>query len=115
MNHDIQSLLRDSAPYLPVAILRKYEWTMGNGQCHLCYGNGPAFKDQSEFIGHHSKCLLATALRAKGEKVEFKHKNRSKEYAAHLARWNKMCDDSGFTQALDNINRKFWRDLYEGK
>lgn len=46
------------------------EWSMGNGQCPICYGLGPSFERQErgEYgdpskLGHKKDCLLSMALK----------------------------------------------------
>lgn len=57
-----------------IAFLRKNEWTMGNGQCHVCEGCGPRVGwGPWTKIGHKPGCCLGQSLEELGETVEWEH------------------------------------------
>lgn len=51
---------------LAVAWFRRTEWTMGNGQCEDCYGQGPNFGPNAPRFGHAITCPRAAVLRELG-------------------------------------------------
>lgn len=75
-----------TSPAIALAFLRKDEWTMGNGQCHVCCGCKPRRGWWTETVGHERGCKLAKAIEALGGKVVWSHENHSKRRRS-LEKW----------------------------
>ena len=58
--------------------LLRDEWTMGNGQCHECYGCKPRRGWWTDTVGHKPTCQLALAIQSLGGKVTWERKNYSR-------------------------------------
>ena len=63
-------------PGKALALLRKGEWSVGNGQCPECYGSGPSFHGRcfggwqaAAELGHEKKCGRAEAMEELGGEV----------------------------------------------
>jgi len=63
---------------IAIKFLRSKEWTMGNGQCHECYGHKPRNGWWTDTVGHAPTCKLAKSIETLGGKVVWERKNHSK-------------------------------------
>lgn len=75
---------------IAVAHLRKNEWTMGNGQCHVCCGKDPDNGWWTHEVGHEPGCSLAEALESLGQEVEWEHDNDTPARHKSDAAWEAM-------------------------
>jgi hypothetical protein len=62
--------------------LRADEWTMGNGQCHDCYGLKPRAGWWTDTVGHRHDCKKAKSIEALGGKVVWEQFNHSRRRIA---------------------------------
>ncbi len=78
--------------------LLKYEWSMGNGQCHLCYGLGKGFYPQNAYeeIGHKKTCGIGLAIREFGGDTYFK---------------GELKTDSNEPTRIAQV--KYWKDMFD--
>lgn len=76
-----------------INVLRSIEWSMGNGQCHTCFGSKPRAGWWTETVGHKKSCSIALVLKALGQRVVWEHDNHSRA-RLNLKRWSKTVLES---------------------
>ncbi len=91
-----------------IKYLRKKEWSMGNGQCPeccACHSGNPGWVRDCDHLGHNRSCKLAKSLVALGEKVEWRHANKSPERKAAKEHWAKICPPITAVEFSDMIRK----------
>jgi len=94
--------------------LLKDEWTMGNGQCHVCCGLGESFVygvNQGTEWGHEKGCSLAKAIKSLGGNPFYKRTFYMRPYTNPKSEifWTKVNDDyrkafmKSFRKSLEKV------------
>ncbi len=85
--------------------LLKYEWSMGNGQCHLCCGTAKNFYPQYDYedIGHEKSCGIGLAIRELGGSTYFVGELKTDKTDARYLAHKKYIDNMFSGMDLESI------------
>lgn len=81
--------------------IQEHQWSMGNGQCPVCYGHKPNARWWTDTVGHEKACSLAVTMEKAGLSVEWEHENPSRSVGFYIPKLTKGNRIISFIRADD--------------